>query len=70
MATTTYIVEGMTCDHCARAVGDEVRRLDGVAAVVVDLGDGSVAVTSRSALAEDDVRIAVEEAGYELVAVA
>ena len=33
----TYAVTGMTCDHCVRAVTDELSRLDGVSVVVVDL---------------------------------
>jgi len=62
----TYIVTGMTCDHCVRAVTDELTRLDGVSAVVVDLASGRVDVTSAAPLPEADVRAAVDEAGYQL----
>ena len=40
--------------------------LPGVADVRVDLVSGAVTVTSEAPLAEDDVRAAVDEAGYEL----
>ena len=30
----------MTCDHCARSVGNEIRKIDGVDAVDVDLVTG------------------------------
>jgi copper chaperone CopZ len=33
----TYLVPGMTCDHCTVAVADEVTKVGGVAAVDVDL---------------------------------
>jgi copper ion binding protein len=62
----TYTVTGMTCDHCVRAVTDELTRLDGVSAVAVDLDSGRVDVTSAAPLPEAAVRAAVDEAGYQL----
>lgn len=67
MTETTYQVQGMTCDHCVRAVTGELTGLDGVTAVDVDLPSGAVRVTSDAPLDEADVRAAVDEAGYELV---
>jgi copper chaperone len=61
---TTFTVIGMTCDHCVRAVHDELVRLDGVDTVEVDLPSGRVAVGSEVSLDELRVRAAVEEAGY------
>ena len=65
--TTTYIVSGMTCGHCAQAVTGELTELDGVADVQVDVATGAVTVTSAAPLTDDQVRAAVDEAGYELV---
>lgn len=62
----TYTVTGMTCAHCAQAVSGELTALPGVADVRVDLGTGTVTVTSAAPLAADRVRAAVDEAGYEL----
>jgi len=62
----TYDVVGMTCDHCARSVGNEVRKIDGVDAVDVDLVTGVLTVTSSGDLATADVAAAVTEAGYAL----
>jgi copper ion binding protein len=67
MSRTTYTVQGMTCGHCAAAVNEEVGKLDGVRAVDVDVAAGTVTVTSDALLAEDEVREAVSEAGYQLV---
>jgi copper ion binding protein len=64
--TTTYTVTGMTCNHCVQAVTSELSELPGVDAVQVDLSTGAVTVTSAEPLAEDAVRAAVDEAGYEL----
>jgi copper chaperone CopZ len=65
-STTTYQVRGMTCDHCVRAVTDEVYALPGVLGVDIDLASGAVTVTSQAPLSTEVVRGAVDEAGYEL----
>ena len=66
MTTTTYLVEGMTCGHCVRAVSSEVSTVPGVQDVAVDLDTGEVTVTSEGPLDDDAVRAAVVEAGYEV----
>jgi copper chaperone len=50
---TTYLVDGMSCDHCTIAVRGEVSRIPGVASVDVD--DAAVIA-------------AIDEAGYDAVA--
>ena len=66
MSTETYTVPGMTCDHCSRAVSAEVSAVAGVTAVDVDLATGTVTVTSEQRVSTDEIREAVEEAGYTL----
>lgn len=63
---TTYEVTGMTCDHCVRAVTEELEQVEGVTAVSVDLATGEVTVESDAALDPDAVAEAVDEAGYSL----
>ena len=63
----TYSVEGMTCEHCVAAVSAEISAIPGVSGVEVDLDAGRV-VVSGSGVAREDVRAAVEEAGYSLAA--
>ena len=64
--TSTYDVVGMTCGHCVHAVTTEVGALAGVTDVHVDLVTGKVQVTAAQTLPTQDVRQAVEEAGYTL----
>jgi copper ion binding protein len=66
MATATYAINGMTCDHCVTAVTAELGQLPGVREVRVDLAAGTATVTSTEPLDADAVREAVDEAGYEL----
>jgi copper ion binding protein len=65
--TSTYAVTGMSCQHCVDAVTAEVGRLAGVEQVQVDLAAGAVTVTSAAPLDLEQVRSAVDEAGYDLV---
>ena len=64
---TEYTVEGMTCGHCAAAVTRELTALTGVSSVDVDVASGRVSVTREAALPVEDVRAAIDEAGYSLV---
>lgn len=66
MTTSTYTVTGMTCQHCAGAVKEELGRIAGVTDVDVDLPSGTVTVVSELPVADADVRAMVDEAGYEL----
>jgi copper chaperone CopZ len=66
MATTTYAVRGMTCEHCRAAVREEVEAIPGVTAVDVDLAAGTLTVAGDD-VAPAAVAAAVEEAGYEVV---
>jgi copper chaperone CopZ len=56
----------MNCGHCASAVTRELSAIHGVTGVKVDIGAKKVTVGSTRPLSEDEVRAAVDEAGYEL----
>lgn len=66
MATNTYTVTGMTCQHCVGAVTGEVSQIPGVTDVQIDLSTGQVTVTSDEPIEVDAIRASVDEAGYEL----
>ena len=70
MTSVSYQVSGMTCEHCVRAVTDELMTLDGVSDVTVQLnprGLSAVRVTSSTPLAAGAVAAALDEAGdYQL----
>ncbi|MFJ7210711.1 heavy-metal-associated domain-containing protein [Amycolatopsis sp. NPDC098790] len=59
-----YTVSGMSCGHCAQSVTEELTGLPGVTEVDVDVATGRVVVRAETALAEDDVRGAIDEAGF------
>jgi copper chaperone CopZ len=61
--SSTYDVTGMTCGHCADAVTSEVVAIAGVTGVTVDVESGTV-VVDGDGFTDDQVRAAVDEAGY------
>jgi copper chaperone len=63
--TITYRVPRMTCEHCERAVRDELSALAGVDAVAIDLETKVVEISGR-ALDDAALRAAIDEAGYEV----
>jgi len=68
--TASYLVDGMTCGHCAGAVTRQLGAIEGVTRVDVDLvagGTSTVTVTSTRRLAVATVAAAVADAGYSLV---
>ena len=70
MTSTTYQVTGMTCEHCVRAVTEELEAVPGVSAVTVTLvpgGDSAVTVTSAAPLDGAAVAEALDEAGGYLL---
>jgi copper chaperone CopZ len=66
VGTTTFGVDGMTCDHCRHAVTTEVGAVPGVESVAVDLGSGTVTVAANRPVDRADIAAAVDEAGYTL----
>lgn len=71
MSTQNFSVDGMTCGHCASAVTQELKAVEGVTQVTVDLvagGTSAVTVEAERELTPAEVAAALDEAGnYSLV---
>jgi copper chaperone CopZ len=63
--TRTYLVEGMTCDHCLLSVREEVSEVGGVEGIGVELASGRLTV-SGAGFTDAAIQRAVEEAGYDI----
>jgi len=69
-STDVLLVEGMTCDHCVRAVTEELSALEGVEVVDIDLRVGAaslVRIASTGSADEAALAAAIDEAGYTLI---
>ncbi|MEV4116684.1 cation transporter [Nonomuraea sp. NPDC049695] len=47
MSTSTYVVQGMNCEHCVNSITTAVGEIPGVTDVLVDLPTGKMDVTGR-----------------------
>jgi copper chaperone len=70
MSTQTFPITGLTCGHCVGAISSELSVLAGVTDVQIDLvtgGTSTLTVTADQALTDDEVAVALDEAGdYKL----
>ncbi|WP_414050826.1 copper chaperone CopZ [Macrococcus animalis] len=64
---TILKVEGMTCDHCKKAVEGAVSELGGVKSAAVDLEAANVTVDHEETVTVDAMKEAIEEQGYDVV---
>ncbi len=63
--TKTYIIEGMSCNHCAMTVQNAIEKVKGVLEVKVDAGSKKAEIKGNFSTKE--IASAVKSAGYTLV---
>lgn len=61
----TVIVEGMTCEHCKNRVENALNELDGVS-VKVNLKKKTAFVSMEKMVSDEEIKKAIELAGYEV----
>lgn len=68
MDSITLTVKGMSCEHCVRAIEENVGKQQGVVDVKVDLDQATVDVRFDSKQVNDQQIIQIiEEQGYDVV---
>ena len=63
---TKVKVNGMSCEHCVMHVTKALEGLPGVKSVKVNLQAGDVTFKKADTASLDEVRKAIEEAGYQV----
>lgn len=66
IAKKTFIVEGMSCEHCKNRVETCINELDGVAAKV-NLKKKEAVVSFEKEISDEQIKAVIEKAGYEVV---
>lgn len=64
MTTKSILVQGMTCNHCKANVENEIKSMDGVEAVQIDLSSGEV-IISGDGIDLNQVKTGIESIGYK-----
>ena len=67
MEKKTLKVEGMSCEHCVKAVNNALSAIAGLADINVSLQDGTVSFSHDPALAPlESIKAAITEEGYQV----
>jgi copper chaperone len=67
MEHVTITIEGMSCEHCVKAVTDAAVALPSVSDVSVDLQGGTASMTYNPAeISLDAIKEAIEDQGYDI----
>lgn len=69
MTTDYFRVPRVSCQHCVRAITNEVRTLPGVEQVDVNVADKSVRVQHAGKVSTEELIRAINEAGFDEVSV-
>ena len=64
----TIAIEGMMCEHCVKHVTDALNKLDGVDAEV-SLDDKNACVELKTDISDEELKQAVEDAGYQVTGI-
>ncbi|MDD2218075.1 MAG: copper chaperone CopZ [Eubacteriales bacterium] len=68
MEKFVFHVEGMSCQHCVKAVTDAVRELPGVKEISVELLDKTATVVFDPAqVSLEKIKEEIEDQGYEVI---
>ncbi|MGN4424880.1 copper chaperone CopZ [Bacillus cereus group sp. MYBK30-1] len=68
MEQLTLKVEGMSCGHCVNSIESNVKELNGVEQVKVQLAEGIVEVTIDSSIITlKDIVSVIEDQGYDVI---
>jgi copper chaperone len=67
MEKITLNVQGMSCDHCVKAVEGSVSELNGVSSVKVNLKANTVDVEfNNQEVSLDKIKEAIDDQGYDV----
>ncbi|HVT43255.1 MAG TPA: heavy-metal-associated domain-containing protein [Thermoanaerobaculia bacterium] len=64
MATTTLRIDGMSCDHCVRALTAVLKQTRGVTSTEISLERGTAVIEHATEVSTNDFVRAIEEEGY------
>ena len=59
-------IQGMSCQHCVMAVTKALGSIAGIKNLKVDLAEGEATFENSQNVSREDIRKAVEDAGYRV----
>ncbi|MCO5176802.1 MAG: heavy-metal-associated domain-containing protein [Thermomicrobiales bacterium] len=68
MVEKTFLVPDVSCEHCVRAITNELSQIDGVENVTVDIPTKIVTVRAADSVTDATLVAGLSEAGYDIAA--
>lgn len=66
MAEKTFKVPDVSCDHCVKAIKDELFKINGVETIDVDISSKLVTVVHDDRVTDEQLVAGIDEAGYDV----
>lgn len=66
MAEKTFKVPDVSCEHCVKAIKDELTKINGVEAIDVDISSKLVTVVHDGQVTDEQLVAGLDEAGYDV----
>lgn len=66
MVEKTFLVPDVSCEHCVRAITNELSQIEGIEQVKVDIPTKIVTVRASDAVADATIVAGLGQAGYEV----
>lgn len=63
------LIDGMSCGHCVNHVKEALSELNGVISVDVNLKEKYAILEINTAIKDEDIKLAIDDAGYEVVGI-
>ncbi|ADO77542.1 heavy-metal-associated domain-containing protein [Halanaerobium praevalens] len=63
----TIMIKGMSCEHCEMHTKKELEKIDGIISAEADAEKGQAVIEMEKEVAEDKLKEAVKEAGYDYI---
>jgi len=66
MVEKTFLVPDVSCEHCVRAITNELSQIEGVENVAVDIPTKIVTVRADDSVTDATIVAGLSEAGYDI----
>lgn len=69
MFSKKYIiqVDGMKCEHCSKRVSDELKKIEGIKSIKVDLNSKKVTISYKDKVDIDKIKHTILDLGYQII---
>ena len=65
----TLEIEGMMCGHCEKMVKKALEKMPQIDEATTDFQEGTAVISVNEDVSEEELKVVIEKAGYELIGI-